>query len=65
MTKGSGWKRIAAAMMSGLLVAGAFPPLDVTLLAWIGMMPLLWALWSIEATICVIAFAGTALALAL
>jgi apolipoprotein N-acyltransferase len=48
MTKGSGWKRIAAAVVGGLLVAGAFPPLDLTLLAWIGMMPVLWALWSID-----------------
>ena len=48
MTTGSGWKRIAAAVAGGLLVAGAFPPLDITLLVWIGMMPVLWALWSIE-----------------
>lgn len=48
MTKGSGWKRIAAAVAGGLLVAGAFPPLDVTLLVWIGMMPVLWALWSVD-----------------
>lgn len=40
--------RIAAAVVSGLLVAGAFPPLDFTWLVWIGMMPLLWALWTIE-----------------
>ncbi len=39
---------MAAAVASGLLVAGAFPPLDLTWLVWIAMMPLLWALWSIE-----------------
>ncbi|RYD20318.1 MAG: apolipoprotein N-acyltransferase [Verrucomicrobiaceae bacterium] len=48
MTKASGWMRIAAAVASGLIVAGAFPPLDLTWLVWVGMMPLLWALWSIE-----------------
>ncbi|RYD33904.1 MAG: apolipoprotein N-acyltransferase [Verrucomicrobiaceae bacterium] len=48
MTKASGWQRIAAAVASGLVVAGAFPPLDLTWLVWVGMMPLLWALWSIS-----------------
>ncbi|MEO7100656.1 MAG: apolipoprotein N-acyltransferase [Luteolibacter sp.] len=42
------WMRIAAAVASGLLVAGACPPLDLTWLAWVGMLPLLWALWSID-----------------
>ena len=37
-----------AAVASGLLVAGAFPPLDFTWLVWVGMLPLLAALWSIE-----------------
>ncbi len=40
--------RIAAAVASGLLVAGSCPPFDVTILAWVGILPLLWALWSIE-----------------
>lgn len=40
--------KIAAAVASGLLVAGAFPPLDGTYLVWVGMLPLLWALWKIE-----------------
>jgi apolipoprotein N-acyltransferase len=48
MTKGSGWMQLAAAVMSGLLVAGAFPPLDFAWLVWVGMLPLLWALWSVE-----------------
>ena len=47
MKKGSGWMRLVAAVVSGLLVAGAFPPLDFTWLVWVGMMPLLWALWSV------------------
>lgn len=42
------WMRIAAAVSSGLLVAGSCPPLDFTWLAWVGMLPLLWALWSIK-----------------
>ena len=49
MTKGSGWMRLGAAAGSGLLVAGAFPPLDFTWLVWVGMLPLLWALWSVAA----------------
>lgn len=40
--------RIAAAVASGLLVAAAFPPLDFTWLVWVGMLPLLWALWAVE-----------------
>ncbi len=48
MTEASGWMRIAAALAGGLLVAGAFPPLDLTFLVWVGMIPLLWALWSID-----------------
>lgn len=48
MTKGVGLTRIAAAVASGLLVAGAFPPLDFPFLVWVGMLPLLWALWSME-----------------
>lgn len=48
MMKGSGWMRLAAAVASGLSVAGAFPPLDFTWLVWVGMVPLLWALWSVE-----------------
>ncbi len=37
-----------AAVASGLLVAGAFPPLDFTWLVWVGMLPLLAVLWSIN-----------------
>jgi apolipoprotein N-acyltransferase len=48
MTKGSGWMRIVAAAAGGLLVAGAFPPFDFAWLVWVGMLPLLWALWSVE-----------------
>ena len=48
MGRRSGWMRIAAAVASGLLMAGAFPPLDYTFLVWVGMLPLLWALWSVE-----------------
>ncbi len=39
---------LAAAVVSGLLVAGAFPPLDFTWLVWVAMVPLLWALWAVE-----------------
>ncbi len=40
--------RLAAAVASGLLVAGAFPPVGFAWLVWVGMLPLLWALWSVE-----------------
>ncbi len=48
MTKASGGMRIVAAVASGLLVAGAFPPLNASFLVWVGLLPLLWALWSVE-----------------
>ncbi|MES2921226.1 MAG: apolipoprotein N-acyltransferase [Verrucomicrobiota bacterium] len=48
MTKASGWMRLGAAVASGLLVAGAFPPVGFAWLVWVGMLPLLWALWSVE-----------------
>jgi len=48
MRKDSGWMRIAAAVASGLLVAGLFPPYHFPLMVWAAMMPLLWALWSVK-----------------
>lgn len=46
MTNRSGWVKIAAAMASGLMVAGLFPPFNISLLAWVAMIPLLAALGS-------------------
>jgi apolipoprotein N-acyltransferase len=43
-----GWIQIAAAVVSGLLMAGVFPPLDISWLVWLGMMPLLAALWTLK-----------------
>jgi apolipoprotein N-acyltransferase len=40
--------RIAAAVLSGLLVAGLVPPFDCSALAWVAMLPLLAALSSVE-----------------
>jgi apolipoprotein N-acyltransferase len=40
MTRG---RRLAAAVLSGLLLAGAFPPLDLGPLALVALVPLLWA----------------------
>lgn len=48
MMKGAGWMRIVAAGCSGLLVAGLFPPFNAAALAWVAMMPLLWALGSVS-----------------
>jgi apolipoprotein N-acyltransferase len=48
MTKGSGWIRIAAAVASGLMVAGLFPPFAFSGLVWVALVPLLWALGSLS-----------------
>jgi apolipoprotein N-acyltransferase len=37
-----------AAVVSGLMMSAAFPPLDVTWFVWLGMLPLLFALWSLK-----------------
>ena len=47
MMSGSGWMKIVAAVASGLLVAGLFPPFNVSALAWVAMIPLLVALGAI------------------
>lgn len=48
MGKRQTWMRIAAAVASGLLVAGLFLPFQMTALAWVAMTPLLAALWSLD-----------------
>ncbi len=40
--------RIAAAVLSGLLVAGLVPPFDFSALAWVGLLPLLIVLGQVE-----------------
>ena len=47
MGKRSTWLRIAAAVASGLLVAGLFPPVGLAAGVWVALVPLLWALWSL------------------
>lgn len=42
------WMKLLAAVLSGLLVAGLFPPFDCGLLVWVALVPLLAALWSFE-----------------
>ncbi len=42
------WLKIAGAVASGLLVAGLFPPFNFAGLAWVAMVPLLIALWSVK-----------------
>ena len=44
MTIGHKWTGFVAAIGSGLMVAGLFPPFNLWPLVWIAMMPLLWAL---------------------
>jgi apolipoprotein N-acyltransferase len=48
MARRATWWRITGAAAGGLLVAGMFPPLDFTPLAWISLLPLLGALWSLD-----------------
>jgi apolipoprotein N-acyltransferase len=48
MTKGLGWIRIAAAVASGLMAAGLFPPFKVSALVWVALVPLMWALGTIS-----------------
>ncbi|NQX00208.1 apolipoprotein N-acyltransferase [bacterium] len=48
MTRGLGWKQIAAAVVSGLMVAGLFPPFHFAPLVWLALMPLLAALGSVS-----------------
>jgi len=43
-----GWIRVGAALGSALLVAGMFPPFNAAVLAWVALVPLLAALWSLE-----------------
>ncbi len=40
--------RLIAIVASGLMVAALFPPFSISLLAWICLIPLLIALWSID-----------------
>lgn len=42
------WMKLLAAVISGLLAAGLFPPFNIGFLVWIALMPLLAALWSFE-----------------
>mgnify|MGYP001180642353 FL=1 len=37
------WKRLAAAAASGLLLTAAFPKFGLHVLAWVALVPLLWA----------------------
>ena len=40
--------KIAAAVISGLMVAGLFPPFHATALVWVALAPLLAVLWSVD-----------------
>ncbi len=48
MRKRSFWLRLLAALASGLLVAVLFPPFRMPALAWVAMVPILAALWSLS-----------------
>ena len=48
MAKRATWMRLAAALAGGLMVAGLFPPFNLVSLAWVALIPLLAALWSIR-----------------
>ena len=48
MGKRASWMRIAAAVASGTLVAGLFPPFSMAVMAWVALVPLLAGLWSVD-----------------
>ncbi len=48
MGKLSGWMKLMAAVVSGLLVAGLFPPFRMSSAVWVALVPLLVALWSFD-----------------
>lgn len=48
MDRRAGWMRLAGAVASGGLVALLFPPFNVGPLAWLALVPLLVALWSVR-----------------
>lgn len=48
MGKCSAWMKIAAAVVSGLLVAGLFPPFRMGVMVWVALVPLLAVLWSVD-----------------
>jgi apolipoprotein N-acyltransferase len=48
MGKRSAWLKISAAVASGLLVAGLFPPFRLSSMVWVALVPLLAVLWSID-----------------
>lgn len=47
MRKHQGWIRWAGVLLSAVLVAGLFPPFNAVGLAWLALVPLLAALWSL------------------
>ncbi len=47
MSKHSMWMKSAAAVVTGLAVAGLFPPFRMSSVVWVAMVPLLVALWSL------------------
>jgi apolipoprotein N-acyltransferase len=48
MGKRAFWVKIAAATASGALVAGLYPPFSFAAMAWVALIPLLVALWTME-----------------
>lgn len=48
MGKRSLWMKLMAAVASGLLVAGLFPPFQMSAAVWVALVPLLAALWSLN-----------------
>ena len=48
MSKVAGWAPVVAAVASGLMVAGLFPPFHLAAMVWVALLPLLWALRSLS-----------------
>lgn len=48
MGKRTFWMKLVAAVASGLLVAGLFPPFSLAVMAWLALVPVIAALWSFQ-----------------
>ncbi len=48
MGKRTAWIKLLAVVVSGLLVAGLFPPFRMSAAVWVALVPLLAAVWSLE-----------------
>jgi apolipoprotein N-acyltransferase len=48
MLKGIKWRQVVAVAVSGVLVAASFAPFDFASLAWVSLLPFVWALSTVS-----------------